>query len=199
VGHSRSAYRACAQRQGHITSPRSGLAASGAPVVSEYLAEPVARRTYPVFRPPGGSTATARPVAPGTGPGRPRALHKRSGELATHNFHRNAHMRELALARTEPPFAPPSRSLVTFLSRLSVAFSRQKQLPEKRDGWSTYSCRHSPAAGHTSASSLARPSAVRPDGARDPVGQVRAPHLRAGQPMGPTGFDPVFSVRHALS
>ena len=31
-------------------------------------------------------------------------------------------MREPALARTEPPFAPPSRSLVTFLSRLSEFF-----------------------------------------------------------------------------
>src|SRR5437899_1495427 len=48
---------------------------------------------------------------------------KRSDDLATHNYHRNAHMREPALARKEPPFAPPSRSLVTFLSRLSVVFS----------------------------------------------------------------------------
>jgi hypothetical protein len=42
---------------------------------------------------------------------------KRSGELATHNFHRLAHLRRSALALAEPPFGPPSHSLVTFLSR----------------------------------------------------------------------------------
>jgi hypothetical protein len=53
---------------------------------------------------------------------------KRSGELAGHNFHRLAHMREAALARTEPPCAAPSRSLVTFLSRSSEAI-RSGRLP----------------------------------------------------------------------
>ena len=45
-----------------------------------------------------------------------------SDELVAHNFYRNAHMRGPALATTEPPFAAPSRLLVTFLSRLSVVF-----------------------------------------------------------------------------
>src|SRR6266498_256650 len=56
---------------------------------------------------------------------------KRSGELATHNFHQNAYMREPELARTEPPFAPPSRSPVTFLSRPSVGFSTR--ITHKKD------------------------------------------------------------------
>jgi hypothetical protein len=43
--------------------------------------------------------------------------HQRSGELADHNFHRLAHLREPALARRQPRLAAPSRSLVTFLSR----------------------------------------------------------------------------------
>src|SRR5215470_814435 len=47
--------------------------------------------------------------------------HERSSELAAHNFYRLAHLRESALARKLPRSAPPSRSLVTFLSRFSVA------------------------------------------------------------------------------
>jgi integrase-like protein len=48
---------------------------------------------------------------------------KRSGELAAHNFYRLAHLRGTALARTEPSFAAPTRSLVTFLSRVSARIS----------------------------------------------------------------------------
>ena len=58
--------------------------------------------------------------------------HQRSGELAAHNFYRTAHLRESALARKQPRFAP-SRSLVTFLSRCSVASLRTAHLPAGHD------------------------------------------------------------------
>jgi hypothetical protein len=43
--------------------------------------------------------------------------HKQGGELAARIFYRLAHLGEPALARTESPFAAPSCSRVTFLSR----------------------------------------------------------------------------------
>jgi len=82
---------------------------------------------------------------------------ERSSELAEHNFYRLAHLCESALARREPRFAAPSRSLVTFLSRFQrpprTGLARSRHLsvlnPSESSSAGTPSERRSPESART--------------------------------------------------